>query len=92
MASKTAAGLTEKEMSILALAWNCVDEQPKVCYNLFFYHLGNIADLLQIDHDKLAKLGGYKNPRSVANLVTGKRHHIKTYFQRFTLISNLIIV
>lgn len=60
--------LTAREMEVLALAWQCMDNDPKVSTSSLFCnsHLRTatpIDEHLQIDYSKLAELTGVRHSR-----------------------------
>ena len=74
-----AAPLTEGEKKVLALAWHCFVTQPKVCpylFELYFNPYQSCVMLMrsQVDYQKLAELGNYKNVGSAtASFSAAKR-------------------
>jgi hypothetical protein len=51
--------LTARESEVLALAWQCMDTDPKVCFfSTIYAHIEHALILLKINFQKLADLAG----------------------------------
>ncbi|EME49600.1 hypothetical protein DOTSEDRAFT_20034 [Dothistroma septosporum NZE10] len=56
---------TERESQLMAIAWQCFSEQPKV--RMTSSYSMQALTFLQIDFDKMAGLAGYTNTKSCSN-------------------------
>ena len=61
-----------REQKLMALAWLCFDEAPRVRKqspkSQRQYINASTDDLIQVNYEKLAQLSGMSNPRSASNV------------------------
>lgn len=56
---------TPREQELMAAAWQCFEEQPKVRSQVL--RVKSVLTTPQIDYEKMAKLVNMSNPRSASN-------------------------